>query len=410
MSGNKGFFRIDKRLWAAVCELGMNPAVAYLALGCGTGGDNRTTAWSAKAVSEYAGIAWIRGKAAIKEIAKGGFIRRTKDGSRPRYELLDWSEFEQASPRPSMDGYTACVLRSIADGNQPKSKAQRTTAEGLVQARRLWLVDNKYVTQAPAEDGTTQWIWLPQTLVTGTSKGEDSPLARVRRLQDVLALRLFIDLYHVQHLCEHGGIDRAVLYQQYERAHVGEQGIYAVWAFTPGQAFACPHPVTSPHWHKLLDGESVLWKRLEQLRDAGLIEWMPHLFEGDKPDSEIIHAYGSDWTEEGLKNPENAVGRAAHLAGQAMGYKPDMSGDQYLAPITRGYPDVQMIGVARLRYRPHTGHTAQWWKLTQTRLPEFIKNYEGLRATAEVEHQGTHKVAGHVTHQGDIKELSKSLQ
>lgn len=401
------FFRVDRRIWAAVCELGTNPAVAYLALGCGTGGDNRTTAWSAKAVSEYAGIAWIRGKAAIEELGKGGFIRRTKDGSRPRYELLDWSEFEQVRPRPPMSEYTAQVLRSIADGSQPKSKAQRNTADELVKVGRLWLVDGKYVTQAPGEDGTAQWIWLPQTLVMGTSKGEDSPLERVRRIQDVLALRLFIDLYHVQHLCEHGGIDRGVLRQKFERARVGEHGIYVVWAFTPASPYVYNHHVTKPHWSKDENGSLVFWKRLKQLEDAGLIEWMPHLFEGDGPDAEVIHAYGLDWTAQGLDSNENAVGQAAHLAGQAMGNKHEVYGlqrRQCLAPVTRGYPDVQMIGVARLRYRPHTGHTAQWWKITQTRLPEFIKNYESLRATA------THQENIDVRHQGDIKDLSRSLQ
>lgn len=50
MSGT-GFSHIDRRTWAAVCGLGMNPAVAYLA--CGTGRDNRTTAWCAQAVAQY---------------------------------------------------------------------------------------------------------------------------------------------------------------------------------------------------------------------------------------------------------------------------------------------------------------------------------------------------------------------
>jgi hypothetical protein len=58
VSGHNGFFRIDKRLWAAACDLGINPAVAYLALACGTGGDNRTTAWSAPPSIAMAGL-WI---------------------------------------------------------------------------------------------------------------------------------------------------------------------------------------------------------------------------------------------------------------------------------------------------------------------------------------------------------------
>ena len=53
----KGFFRVDRRAWAKVCELGMNPAVAYLVLACGTGKDHRGTSWSVQAVQKYTGIA-----------------------------------------------------------------------------------------------------------------------------------------------------------------------------------------------------------------------------------------------------------------------------------------------------------------------------------------------------------------
>jgi len=44
----KGFFAVDRRAWARVCALGLNPAVAYLVVACGTGGDNRTTKWWAR--------------------------------------------------------------------------------------------------------------------------------------------------------------------------------------------------------------------------------------------------------------------------------------------------------------------------------------------------------------------------
>ena len=46
----KGFFAIDQRTFAKVCELGRNAATAYLVQACGTGRDNRTTAWSVKSV------------------------------------------------------------------------------------------------------------------------------------------------------------------------------------------------------------------------------------------------------------------------------------------------------------------------------------------------------------------------
>jgi len=42
----------------------------------------------------------------------------------------------------------------------------------------------------------------------GTKAGETSPLARVRRYNDALALRLLIDLYRDQNLRDDGGITR----------------------------------------------------------------------------------------------------------------------------------------------------------------------------------------------------------
>ena len=51
-----GFFQIDRRTWARVCDLGMNPAAAYLVQASGTGGDNRTTSWSTNAIEKYTGI------------------------------------------------------------------------------------------------------------------------------------------------------------------------------------------------------------------------------------------------------------------------------------------------------------------------------------------------------------------
>ena len=53
----------------------MNSAAAYLVLACGTGRDNRTTRWSAKALHEYSGITWERAKAAIDDLIHDGFMR-----------------------------------------------------------------------------------------------------------------------------------------------------------------------------------------------------------------------------------------------------------------------------------------------------------------------------------------------
>jgi hypothetical protein len=66
-SGRGGFFVIWPDTWAAVCNLGLNEAVAYLVLAQGTAGNNRTTSWSAESLHKYTGIAWVRGKLRLSD-------------------------------------------------------------------------------------------------------------------------------------------------------------------------------------------------------------------------------------------------------------------------------------------------------------------------------------------------------
>ena len=43
------FFRVDRRLWRVVCNLGSDEALAYLTIACGADA-NMMTGWSAKAI------------------------------------------------------------------------------------------------------------------------------------------------------------------------------------------------------------------------------------------------------------------------------------------------------------------------------------------------------------------------
>jgi hypothetical protein len=59
------------------------------------------------------------------------------------------------------------------------------------------------------------------------------------------------------------------------------------------------------------------------------------------------------------------------------------SGFFLTAPGSSAYPDVQLIGIARLRYRPHTKRTASWWGELQSSIPQHIERYKLLEAKAE---------------------------
>ena len=85
--GRRGFFAIDRRAWARACDLGMNAAVAYLVLGRGTGGDNRTSCWSVAAVEGYTAVSRGRAQAALKDLERAGLIEVLRTGTRPKYRL-----------------------------------------------------------------------------------------------------------------------------------------------------------------------------------------------------------------------------------------------------------------------------------------------------------------------------------
>ena len=54
----------------------------------------------------------------------------------------------------------------------------------------------------------------------------------------------------------------------------------------------------------------------------------------------------------------------------------------WVVPIKRHMANVQLISVARLRYRPHTKLTAAWWAETNTVCEAHIAEYEALESRA----------------------------
>lgn len=52
-----------------------------------------------------------------------------------------------------------------------------------------------------------------------------------------------------------------------------------------------------------------------------------------------------------------------------------------------------MVGIARLRYRPHTTLTAAWWADLQTKGAEYVERYDRLAGTASTREQQAPLVA-----------------
>jgi hypothetical protein len=396
MTGN--FFILDRRVWAEVCKLGKNPAAAYLVLACGTQRDNRLTSWSVAAIKNYAGISVERGKQSVGALRDGVFIQQEKGGTRPQYSLLSWAERVKAKATSARSGQFLCpkdgaVYDAVRTGMQPSTDRGREIAKHLVL--QGWLCDRGDGTWIAAEvfesgdpDLATNLIWLPNELVTGTKEGEPSPVERLRGRGDVMVLRLLIDLYHDQNLRDDGGIHRNVVRLEFDRVKVGEQGIYFVWAFKSKNCSITWTKTSTCHRTEGDQPASIFFNRLDVLRQEGLLTFIPHLCESSDVESEIIHPYGADWTEHGLNDLENALGLAAYRAGCAMAdpnkrKDAENSGFFLTAPGSSAYPDVQLIGIARLRYRPHTKRTASWWGELQSSIPQHIERYKLLEAKAE---------------------------
>ena len=318
------FFQIDALAWERVIECGLNASVAYLVLACGTGRDNRTTVWSVNAIEKYTGIGRHRAKLAIQKLIDAGLVSRLQ-GTRQVYYIA-----------PGTDG----------------------------QSIEL---------EVPTANPEPRWIWLPNSLVTGVS-GEPSPIERVRGLQKVRVLQHLVALYDVQDLAQDGGIHWRSIRLSYERSQITERGIWNIWGFVKSENLTTwrNSPVAAPFKDaSCCDGEAdqfmeQFWESWHALRRLGLIECVPHLVEADNDEAEIVFpcpGEDDDGTPEERDLGRIARDRAEQLLGEPMCNRVDAY--DVVVPVPNNFPEVEMVGIFRLRYRPHTRRTAAWFAKTQ---------------------------------------------
>jgi hypothetical protein len=210
-----GFFAIDRRIWADVCnKRNVNNAVAYLVLAQGTGRDNGTTAWAATSVKKYAGISWIRATECVHSLIEGAYLKvgEAHTKTKPRYEILSWTEIvtERSNlVQARLTEYERMVLAEARDRREqfrPKRSDQHVVEQLEAKGLLCHLPGRGYEVLAPPEPADPELIWLPNTLVTGTTKGEEPPVKRLRATGDIETLRLLVDLYGAHNLRDDGGI------------------------------------------------------------------------------------------------------------------------------------------------------------------------------------------------------------
>jgi hypothetical protein len=366
----EGFFHIDRRIWKLLCDRqNMNMAAAYLCIATGTGRGNRISFWSAQAVEKYTGLHNTRATAAIDELIAADFVHRGEKSSRtrPMYELQTYQTVVGAMlRRVCVDQTLECAVARVRQ-DRNLSPVDRRGADRLVKMGVMWREGNRYTLDPSQVESTAELIWLPNTLVTGTAQGEASPVKRLRSRGDVSALRLLIDLYQAHNLSADGGISREVLRYEYERKKYGQRGRHVVWGFTAKQGLASLHSSTKVFWDRKAAENlerAPIWEAVDTLTSMGLLVVVPHLVENASATCELIHGYGWRGAGELLEqNLADAADEAAkYMLGEERLYTAEtVDGVEMMAPVWDTQANVQMVGVYRLTYRPHTRLTSDWY-------------------------------------------------
>ena len=387
--GRGDFFAVDCRTWAMAFDTaGLHAGLAYLVLARGSQGDMRTTSWSAEAINHRTRLNW---RSKIGKLITTGLIRQDKGGSKPRYyimpaHLVQGCEGFLAPPLAQAEKDLLERMRkarnkdkTIAISGQEYKIASDLALKGYAVKRYgspsySWfeaLNPKTSETETPPE-----WIWLPNALVDGVGV-ETPPIEIARESGRPAALRLLVDLYGAQSLAESGGVHWRQLRVAYERERVGQQGIYVVWGFTKkNQTAWSSAPFVKAHiTGQLVDvgdgkkqdaGWKIFWDALEILTLAGLVDFVPHVVDHDHSEGEtgaVIHPFG--WPNGEPAERELAI--AAHNAALSMladWQKDKVRPGMLLLPAKSHIVDVQLVGLARLKYRARSTATAAWMAKT----------------------------------------------
>jgi len=321
------FFAIDKAPFEAACKLGLNPAVAYLAVTRGAGRDNAASFWSVNAIEQHTGMSRPKAKAALQALIDCGLFKKERGGARPRYR--------------------------IGRSDEP------------------------------------QWIWLPNAIVDGAAD-EIPPLRLLRQMQDVRRLRLFVAMYDSHDLANDGGISRTVLWQNHTLTKEGNRGASTIWAFEREgiSTVSTRSPLFTIYAAPGVTGEAretatkEFWGGLRALEALKLVEFIPHLFESDKPEAELIHAYAIDAGEPWEKDLATAAHRAGYLCLSPGQQQRSIEHDRRLFPMPSHIDKLAVIGIARLKYRPRTKMTAAWFAKSKEQAEVFMPTYQEIAGSA----------------------------
>lgn len=372
-------FIVDLPTFAKVCSLeDPDAAAAYLILAAGTGPDNRTSTWSREAINQRTALNWRKADAAMAKLEQNGLIR-WKSGKGTRKPRIDLPPVET---RPAMQRHVAALSDRIKQGDQPCTPNERSAATIGVQSG--WFRRDEAGMLSIISERPLVKAYLPMELVGdafgATSDPTTTVVDRIRMSRDPMALRLLVDLYALQDMAEHGGVDRGHFYRKCAREDEGATGNLKLWSFTPGGSWvmwngALDHHRREPTPEEKKAGKNAgsdFFARTEILADAGALEWVYYLAEDESATAPLIYPVGVErhgkmvWTE-----LEAIVGSYAARAACALSNDvPDKleyaerweasAPTQFILPADRLARQAALVGVPRLRHRTRTLNASRW--------------------------------------------------
>jgi len=252
--------------------------------------------------------------------------------------------------------WSAHALEKYTNVSRRRAKVAK---EKLLKSGHVFLIKGgnhpAYKIKRPKKENSKQdLIWLPNELVTGLEIGVP-PLERIRQTGDVFCLRLLVNLYHEHNLIDDCGISRHRVSQEYTRKKIAESGVFIIWGFVKS--------------HKYLP------QQITNLEDLGLISFIPHLCESNKPDAEVLHPLIDAYTEDWL------LGDTAWKAALSMlseEYVCEAENYDYVIPALSHMQKINVVGIGVLRYRPKTKMTAAGYANNENATKLWIKAYEDM--------------------------------
>lgn len=369
--GRGHFFGLHFPTFLETCRLGINHAVTYIVLARGTQADNRTTTWSTNSVETYTRISRKKAQRCIEELEEAKLIERV-GGTKHRpiravFEPPRKKHTNLAGETLDDDGERIMNDLPLADRGRTKKVKNRLlemATEGWVE-----LIDGKWHPQNGVKliPPKADLVWVPNSLVDGL-EGGNSPSEVLRQTQCQWTLCLLISLYKAHELTFSQGVSTEVLLEAYKRRKLDEYREFDMFEFTRDGPRVRPEAEMVTIFENSDSDKSAsaqFFEALDTLIRLGLVTFIPHLFDG--PEGEVLFPLAEPRDGADATNAEGKLFDAVKAASTT--HCPDNR--ERITKPGEGVPlkvlvqnhmrKAQLIGIARLRHRPRTTVTAEWY-------------------------------------------------